>query len=114
MPPPASERAAEAPASRAAGAASGGPSVTIPSLFDVTDETDASPAPPRQPAAQQHVTLAKRLEGSLAVLDAALRRNSSDGTMQTVGFVVGSRPHGRVLAALEEVEAVRKALLELR
>ena len=31
---------------------------------------------------------------------------------ETVGFVVGSRPHARMLNALAEVEAVRRAMLD--
>ena len=83
-------------------------------LFDVTDTAAAAKAADAPPQPTRHVELSRRVGTSLAILGDALRGRQAGGAggVETLGFLVGSAPHRRVIAALDELEAVRRALLE--
>ena len=85
------------------------PASAAATAVDIADgvPTDAPAAsPPR------HVQLAGRLEAALGTLNAGLRRSGHAPGTETIGFVVGSAAHERVIAALDELEAVRRAVLD--
>ena len=59
-------------------------------------------------AQQTVLTAATRMQASLHTLNAGLRSRSLGSE---VGFTVGSEGHAALLAALDELETVRQALL---
>ena len=58
------------------------------------------------------IELSARMAASLATLNSALRRPGGEGR-ETVGCLVGSGAHSELIAAMDELEGVRRALLEL-